>query len=86
MFVRIKTTPNSPKKAVQIVESYREGNKVKQRIVRHVGTALTDAELQKLVELAEYIKANIEDQSNAMLFAPEQMAELGRSRGDNKSV
>jgi hypothetical protein len=41
MFVRIKTTPNSSKKAVQIVESYREGNKVKQRIVRPVGTALT---------------------------------------------
>jgi hypothetical protein len=41
MFVRIKTTPNSPKKALQIVESYREGNKVKQKIVRHVGTALT---------------------------------------------
>jgi hypothetical protein len=40
MFVRVKTSPNSPKKAVQIVENLRDGDKVKQRIVRHVGTAL----------------------------------------------
>ena len=90
MFVRIKTTPNSPKKAVQIVESYREGNKVKQRIVRHVGTALTDTELQKLIELAEYIKANIENQSNPMLFSPEQIAEVAiqsaRIKEENKHL
>ncbi|MCX8027992.1 MAG: hypothetical protein N3A62_09100 [Thermodesulfovibrionales bacterium] len=55
MFVRIKTSPNSPKKAVQIVENIRTGNKVKQRIVRHVGTALTDSELEHLKNLADFI-------------------------------
>ncbi len=34
MFVRVKTLPSSPKKAVQIVENVLFGNKVKQRIVR----------------------------------------------------
>ncbi len=39
MFIRVKTTPNSPRKSVRIVESFREGKKVRQRIVPHVGVA-----------------------------------------------
>lgn len=76
MFVRIKTSPNSPKKSVQIVESFRFGNKVRQRIVRHVGTALDDNELMRMRELAEYIKARMEQESQPGLFPPEDMAEL----------
>ena len=34
MFIRVKTTPNSPRKSVQIVESFRVDNKVKQKIVK----------------------------------------------------
>jgi hypothetical protein len=60
MFVRIKTTPNSPRKSVQIVESVRDGTKIKQRIVRYVGIAMDDQELKKMVELAEHIKSKIE--------------------------
>jgi hypothetical protein len=37
MFVRIKTTPNSPRRSVQLVEAVRDGGKVRQRIVRHIG-------------------------------------------------
>ena len=29
MFIRVKTTPNSPRKSVQIVESFRVDNKSK---------------------------------------------------------
>lgn len=76
MFVRIKTSPNSPKKAVQIVESFRNGNKVKQRIVRHVGTALDEDELKGMQELAEHIKAKMEQGSQPGLFPPEDIAEL----------
>ena len=36
MFIRVKTTPNSPRKSVQIVESFRVDNKVKQKIVKHI--------------------------------------------------
>ncbi len=76
MFVRVKTTPNSPKKAVQIVESFRQDNKVRQRIVRHVGTALNDKELKAMRDLAEHIKAQMEQDSQPGLFAAEQIAEL----------
>jgi len=84
MFVRIKTSPNSPKKAVQIVESFREGNKVKQRIIRHVGTALVEEGLKTLLELAEYIKSNIEQESQHGLFKPEDMAKMAIKARDKK--
>ena len=60
MFVRVKTTPNSPRKSVQIVENVRNGDKVKQKILRYVGIATDDSELAKLLDVAEYIKAKIE--------------------------
>lgn len=75
MFVRIKTTPNSPRKSVQIVESVRDGTKIKQRIVRYVGIAMDDHELKKMVELAEHIKSKIEHEHVPTLFGPEEMAE-----------
>jgi len=76
MFVRIKTTPNSPKKSVQIVQSIRKGKTVSQKIVRHIGTALDSAELAKLKELAEFIKAKLESKSSPTLFNPETIAEM----------
>ena len=75
MFVRVKTTPNSPRKSIQIVESVRDGDKVKQRIVRYVGIAMDDQELKKMIELAEHIKSKIEHEHNPTLFGPEIMAE-----------
>lgn len=76
MFVRIKTSPNSPKKAIQIVENVRDGNRIKQRIVRHVGTAMNEEEVKRMMELAEYIKASIEQGTQPGLFSVEEMAEI----------
>ena len=45
MFVRVKSTPNSPRQSVQIMQSVRIGDKVKQKIVRYVGIAMYDDEL-----------------------------------------
>lgn len=53
MFVRVKTTPNSPRRSVQVVESSRDGTKVKQKIVRYMGIALDDAEEAKLRKMGE---------------------------------
>lgn len=53
MFVHVNTTPNSPRKSVQVRESRRNGNQVKSVIVRSVGIALNDIELEKLKQLAE---------------------------------
>ena len=74
MFVRIKTTPNSPKKAVQIVESVRVGATVKQKIIRHIGQALDDEELGLLKALAESILRKLETENQPCLFAPEELA------------
>jgi len=59
MYIRTKTTPNSPRKSIQIVEGIRVGDKVKQRILRHVGIALDEREEQKLKDLAQEIIAKM---------------------------
>ncbi len=74
MFVRVKSTPNSPRQSVQIVSSVRVGDKVKQKIVRYVGIAMDGEELAQLKILAEVIKAKIEAQHQPGLFPPETVA------------
>ncbi len=74
MFVRVKSTPNSPRQSVQIVSSVRVGDKVKQKIVRYVGIAMDDEELAQLKALAEVVKAKIEVQHQPSLFPPEAVA------------
>ena len=74
MFVRVKSTPNSPRQSVQLVESVRQGDKVKQKIVRYVGIAMDDDELLRLKELAHVIKAKLEAYHQASLFSPEESA------------
>jgi transposase len=76
MFIRVKTTPNSPKKAVQIVEAVRDGDHVKQRIIRHIGQAEHEKEIEKLKELAEYAKARMESEHQMSLWPPEEIAEM----------
>ena len=85
MFVRIKTTPNSPRKSVQIVQSIRKGDKVVQKIVRYVGIAMDEQELEKLKLLAESIKIKLEAGNQELLFSPEELARLNRSEGTEGS-
>ena len=59
MYIRVNKTPNSPRKSIQIVESIRQGDKVRQRIIRYVGIATDDAEEQKLKDFANEIIAKI---------------------------
>lgn len=59
MFVRIKSTPNSPRRSIQIVETLRNGDKVSQKILRHVGIALDTDEEKKLKDLAHEIMAKL---------------------------
>jgi len=86
MFVRVKTTPNSPKRSVQIVENYRKDGKVKQRIVRYVGAALNDRELKALKDLAEVIKAEMEQEVQPGLFSPQEIAEKAINVRDSKEA
>ena len=87
MFVRIKSTPNSPRRSVQLVEGVRAGGKVRQRIVRHIGVAMDEDELERLKQLGEYVKAKLNAERQPTLLAPEKIAEqvirIGR-QGDGK--
>ncbi len=51
MFIRVTGTPNSPRRAVKVVESIREGFRVKQVIVQHIGIASDESEIDKLKQL-----------------------------------
>jgi transposase len=59
MFTRTKTSHRNQNIWVQLVESYREGGKMKQRVVRHIGTARTKEELTKLKQLALIIQKEL---------------------------
>jgi len=76
MFVRVKTTPKSPRKSVQIVESKRVDGKVKQRIVQHIGVALDDNELEELKALAASIKIKLELDEQLPLYSIEEIEKL----------
>lgn len=86
MFVRIKSTPNSPRKSVQIVQSIRRGRIVSQKIIRYVGIALNDYELDNLVTLAETIKTRMGQEKQSSLFSPEEMTALKRKADKEKRL
>ena len=73
MFVRVKKKENS-KSSVQIVESYRRGEKVSQKIIRHVGQTFNDQEEAALRKLAKSIIVEMKNnrQSVLPLFSPEE--------------
>ncbi len=50
---------------IQIIEAYREGGKPKQHVLRHIGTAKTEVDVQKLMEIAEAIKIQLTQQALA---------------------
>lgn len=75
MFVRVKTTPNSPRCSVQVCETRRTGATVRQTIVRYVGVAMDAQELDALKQLAEVIRVKLEQERSESLplFAPEEI-------------
>ena len=73
MFIRVKSTPKSPRKTVQIVESKRIDGKVKQRIVKYMGVASNDEELEELKLLATKFKAQLEAQETLPLYTPQEL-------------
>lgn len=94
MFVRTKSTPNSPRKTIQIVKSVRDGLKVRQTIISYVGVANNEIEIQQLKALAhERIKqlkqglhAEQEVSKNKKNADALQIAEKGRGRPFKKTI
>ena len=83
MFVRVKTNVSNLRRSVQIVHSVRKGKKVSQQIVRHVGIAHDEKELEQLKDLAESIKLKLENTVQPPLFSPEELSRLKNLPGDN---
>ncbi len=72
MFIRTKHDPERKRTRIQIVQSVRTGQKVRQKVVRHVGIAHNDTEVADLKRLAGRIMEELRaSQSPQMeLFTP----------------
>lgn len=76
MFIRVKPTAHPHKNKVQICESIRQGSKVKQVIVRHVGVSQSESELEELKRLAKTLIAQIEEERKGpFLFSMENLSD-----------
>lgn len=73
MFVRVKERANG-KQSIQIVESYRRGDNVSQKIMRHVGQAENPREVEELKRLAESIIMEMKQHRQPVLplFDPQE--------------
>ena len=78
MFIRTKYDPKLDRTRVQIVESVRTGKKVKQKILRHVGTAHNESELETIKRLAGQLMDQLRaDRTPQMeLFTPTEYSVL----------
>ena len=86
MFVRVKSTKNSPRKSVQIVASQRVNGKVKQKIVKHIGIAMDDNELEELKKLANSIKIQLEQSEQLPLYSNEELERLSQEIKEKRSI
>jgi len=80
MFIRVKTSNKGATKYVQIVQSIRKGERVTQKIIRHIGVAYDEDELVQLKLLAESIRIKLEAGGQQFLFKPEEIVNLKRSK------
>ena len=60
MFITTKKDTRSGNIYIQLVESYREGGRMKQLMIRHIGTARTEEEILELKQLGMAIKVEME--------------------------
>lgn len=56
MFVRKKTSKSNPNIYFQLAESYREGDAVRQKVIKHLGTAKDEQQANKIQILGEQLK------------------------------
>lgn len=62
MFIRIKPIANSSRKRVQICACTRVQDKVKQKVIKHVGIAENDSHLEELRKLAQVLKKKLQEE------------------------
>lgn len=60
MYIRMKTSKKAKYPTLQIVEGYREGDKVLQRTIAHLGVVKNKEDMRKLKDLAEKLIQRLE--------------------------
>jgi transposase len=85
MFVTTKKDTRSGNIYIQLVESYREGGRMKQRMIRHIGTARTEGEILELKQLGMAIKVEME-QRRLKSQAPEAKGCYAKALGKLSSI
>ena len=78
IFIRTKHDPKLNRTRVQIVKSVRTGKKARQKILRHVGVAHNDGEIEVIKRSARQLMEQFRaDQTPRMeLFSPTEYADL----------
>lgn len=81
---------------MQLVEGIRDPStgKVKQKVIRHIGSASTDEDINRLRELGQYIKYEIDTEYQASLLSAEETINMSnkckvyrsRAHGESKEV
>ena len=75
MFIRHKKRDNNTT-AIQIVANSRQKGKVVQKILRHVGIARNEQELESLDQLAHCIQITMELEEQLSLFSAEELIDM----------
>lgn len=86
MFVRITSTPNSPRRAVKIVENTRVGDKIKQKIISHVGIAQNEDMEKQLIAIAEAHIEKLELEKNKQPELFDNLPKKTKGRKAKKSL
>lgn len=76
MYIRIKTSSKTSKQSIQIVQTLREGKKVSQKILLHVGQASNEVEVDRLKILAGQLLDHMKTVAQPVLFPDDQLAEM----------
>ncbi len=85
MFVSKKTNRKNPNTYVQLIESYRENGKVRQRVIKHIGTARNSEQLDQVVIIAEGVKQLLEknaSESDVNHYIQKEFSKIQDSRSD----
>ncbi len=89
MYIRTKKVNKTQRTVVQLAESFRDNGKTKQRIIRHVGTAHSEEELEALLKIAESIKIQLEHENlkkDVKLTRASYASKIGKIKKSNEDV
>lgn len=70
MFVRLTKSKTSRNPTVQIVESYREGKKVRQRIISSLGVVRSNEDRERLVNVGQALIYKLKSEAKGQLSLP----------------